>query len=253
MIADPQFQADSTSREAALDGVRYHINHLSVDPEFAKLLNDRVAAVFGAKKIRLRSSTNAEDLETFSGAGLYESVSAYATGDKVASAQVRKVWASVWNWRAFEERSYWNIDHHSVRMAVAVHQAFPEEAANGVLITQNIVDPIVAGMYVNVQKGEVSVTNPEGGALPEVFSIIPAPAGTQNVRRSYSTLSPSAPILTDAEIQNLFGAARKIQYHFAPLYRQDANALALDLEFKFHGTERALFIKQVRPYAQTAF
>ena len=59
-----------------------------------------------------------------------------------ASEEVRKVWASVWNWRAFEERAFWNIDHRAVRMGVAVHQAFPDEQVNGVMITRNIADPI---------------------------------------------------------------------------------------------------------------
>ena len=100
----------------------------------------------------------------------------------------------MWNWRAFEERSFWNIDHLAVRMGVAVHRSLPDETANGVLITQNIADPSVAGFYVNVQLGEVSVTNPEDGALPEVFSVVPAPAGSEQpvqvVRRRWSSPVP---------------------------------------------------------------
>jgi hypothetical protein len=136
-------------------------------------------------------------------------------------------------------------------MGVAVNQAFPDEQANGVLITQNIADPLVAGMYVNVQRGEVPVTNPENGALPEIFSIIPAPpAGIQVARLRYSSLSPDAPLLSEAEIGALYAAAAKVQAHFAPLYGADPRALALDLEFKLHGPERALYIKQARPYVQ---
>jgi phosphoenolpyruvate synthase/pyruvate phosphate dikinase len=253
LLGNDRFVQNAALREAALHNLRYQMEHLPVETAFAQLLNERISKNFGTTKVRLRSSTNSEDLEFFSGAGLYTSVSAYATGEKAASQQVRKVWASVWSWRAFEERGFWNIDHQSVRMGVAVHPAFPDEAANGVLITQNIVDPIVAGMYVNVQQGEVSVTNPEDGALPEIFSIIPAPSGIQIVRRAYSSLSPKKPILSDEEVKKLATAANKIQAHFAPLYQQDRNVLALDLEFKFHGPERALFIKQARPYVQRSF
>ncbi len=253
LLQDTEFQRDSEFREAALDGLRHHIRHIPVDPDFGQALDQRVAELFGAAKVRLRSSTNAEDLPEFSGAGLYQSVSAFATGDKLASTQVRKVWASLWSFRAFEERAFWNIDHRAVRMGVAVHQAFPEEAANGVLITQNIADPMVAGMYVNVQLGEVPVTNPENGAVPEVFSIIPAPSfGTQVVRLAYSNLSPDTPILRDGEIAELYEAAQKVQDHFAKLYRQSPQLLALDLEFKFHGPERALFIKQARPFLNSS-
>ena len=250
LIADGELQVDTTLREASLNSVRYLIGHLPVDPAFGAALDARIEEVFGAGKARLRSSTNAEDLPNFSGAGLYASKSAYATGPKAASLRVRKVWASVWSWRAFEERAFWNIDHLAVQMGVAVNQAFPDEAANGVLITQNIADPTVAGMYVNVQLGETPVTNPEDGAVAEVFSIIAGPIGVQVARQRFSSLSPEAPILAGAEVYALYQAADEVQFHFAPLYDASPYGLALDLEFKFHGPERALFIKQVRPYTQ---
>jgi hypothetical protein len=40
-----------------------------------------------------------------------------------------------------------------------------------------------------------------------------------------------------------------VQRHFAPLYGADPATFALDLEWKLHGPERRLIIKQVRPYA----
>ncbi len=252
LVADELVKSDSVLREAALDGLRYLIRHIEIDAEFADALNDRIVEVFGESKARLRSSTNAEDLPTFSGAGLYDSVSAYGSGEvKIASSQIRKVWASVWNWRAFEERSFWNIDHLAVRMGVAVNQAFPDEAANGVIITQNIADQAVRGMYVNVQLGEEPVTNPEGGALPEVFSIVPAPSfNLQVARYRYSSLSPDQPILSETETMDLYAAAYKLVVYFAPLYQQSPLWLALDLEFKFHGPQRDLYIKQARPYVR---
>lgn len=249
VLDDPDFRSDSVFREAVLDGVRYAIRHIDVDRDFASEIDQRVAEIFGADKVKLRSSTNAEDLPEFSGAGLYDSVGAYATGDKSASRQIRKVWASVWNYKAFEERGFWNIDHRAVQMGVAVNQAFTDEAANGVLITQNIVDPYVFGMYVNVQKGEVSVTNPEDGSTPEIFSIVAAPgSGIQRVHYAFSSLNPDAPILSNAEMQSLYDAAALVQTRFSRLYGETLHAPVFDLEFKFYGPERALFIKQVRPY-----
>ena len=119
------------------------------------------------------------------------------------------------------------------------------------LITQNIADPAVAGLYVNVQRGETSVTNPEDGSLPQIFSIIPAPgAGVQVARQRYSSLSPEKPIQTDDELGRLFLAASRVHQHFAPLYEKHPNLLTLDLAFKFHGLDRDLFIKQARPYIQ---
>lgn len=252
LLADPGFNTDAPLREAALGGLQHHIRHLPVDPGFAAALDARVAERCGNVKVRLRSSTNAEDLPSFSGAGLYDSVSAYATGKDAASSEIRKVWASVWSWRAHEERSFWNIDHMAVRMGVLVHPAFSNEAANGVLITQNIADPATAGMYANVQLGEESVTNPESGALPEIFSILPAPRGVQVARLRYSSLSSSAPILSQEEIVTLSEAAEKVQTRFATLYQESPFSLALDLEFKFNEPDRGLVIKQARPYTAAA-
>ncbi len=247
LLADGTFAGDTVYREAALDGLRYLIHHVPVSGELAELLDGQVSAVFGTGTVRLRSSTNAEDLPDFSGAGLYRSVSA-EVDDRRPSSRIRKVWGSVFNFRAFEERTYWNIDHRTVRMAVAVHRSFPDEAANGVVITQNISDPAVAGYYVNVQLGEESVTNPTDGSLPEIFVVLRASGGREVVRLRYSSLSPAAPIMTPAEVEALFRAVQTIQHHFAALYGADAGTLALDLEFKLHGPGRQLIIKQVRPY-----
>jgi hypothetical protein len=165
------------------------------------------------------------------------------------SDEIRKVWASVWSFKAFEERSLWNIDHMSVQMAVAVHEAFPDEVANGVIITQNIADYSVAGIYANIQLGETSITNPEGGERPEIISIIPSNrGGVQSVLLQHSTLSPDALILTDSEIKELYQTVQKIQNYFARLYREYPDAFALDIEFKVMGAERRLIYKQVRPY-----
>ena len=134
-------------------------------------------------------------------------------------------------------------------MGVAVHPAFPDERANGVIVTRNLSDPTVAGFYVNVQAGEVPVTNPADGSTPEVFVIVERPGGgVQVVRQRLSSLSPAAPLMTDAEVQALYTAAWRVQQHFAPLYEVDPDGFALDLEFKLHGPERKLVIKQARPY-----
>ncbi len=249
LLADPDIRGDTVLREAALDGLVHLISHAPVDAAFGAALDARVAEIFGDAKVRLRSSTNAEDLPGFSGAGLYRSVSAWAKGADSASSRVRKVWASAWSFRAVEERAWWNIDHMAVRMGVAVNGAFVDEAANGVVVTRNLADPTVDGIYVNVQLGEVSVTNPTEGALPEIFTMLQGPGGViQVVRTAWSSLSPGAPILDDAEIADLYWTAHEIHQHFLPLYESAAGVQAMDMEFKIHGPERTLYIKQARPY-----
>ena len=250
LMANSRFQGETAFRDACLNSLRFLVARTPVDPEFGEMLDGQLLETFGNAKARLRSSTNTEDLPNFTGAGLYDSVSARGEGLNLASKNIAEVWASVWNWKAYEERSFWNIDHNAVKMGVCVNRAYEDERANGVLITQNIADPTVAGMYANIQLGETSVTNPENGAIPEVVSIFQGPGGVAQVaRQRFSSLSPDDPILGDSELTTLYWTATEVQEHFAPLYGKSPYSLALDIEFKFHGPERKLIIKQARPYA----
>lgn len=247
------FGEDTVTREAALAAFRFLVENGDVDTDFGAALDDRVAEVFGAAQVRLRSSTNVEDLAEFSGAGLYESVSANASGDERASSRVRLVWASTWEFPAFEERSFWNVTESAVRMGVAVTPAFDGELANGVLVTANLSQPSAPGFYVNVQRGEFPVANPEGGTTPEVLTIVTDPDGNPTpVRLRFSSLTPNIPVLTDADVVALAGAATRVEAHFAPLYGKQPNDMALDLEFKLLGPDRTVLIKQVRPYFDRA-
>jgi hypothetical protein len=247
------FVEDTVVREAALAAFRFLIENGDVEPDWASALDGGVAETFGGEQVRLRSSTNVEDLAEFSGAGLYESVSAEATGEKRASARIRLVWASTWEFPAFEERSFWNVTESAVRMGVAVTPAFDGELANGVLVTANLSQPSAPGYYVNAQLGEYPVANPEGGMTPEVLTIVTDPDGNPTpVRLQRSSLSPDAPVLTGADVSALSDAAARVETHFAPLYGLSPSEAALDLEFKLLGPDRAVLIKQVRPYFDRA-
>jgi len=133
-------------------------------------------------------------------------------------------------------------------MGVAVHPSYRDEAANGVLITQSIVNPDVQGFYVNIQRGEHAVTNPEGGMLPEVLTLVPTAGGVAVLRDRFSSMSPQQPLLSDAELENLFRQARRVHTHFVQLYGRDPGTFALELEFKVLGESRSLAIKQARPF-----
>lgn len=250
IIKRDDFTVDARLREATLDNFIYIFKHSPVEKSFGEALDAKVFGMFGDASVRLRSSTNSEDLADFNGAGLYESYKATRKQGDYPSDEIPKVWASVWTYKAFEERTLWNIDHMSVQMAVAVHKGFPDELANGVIITQNIADLSVAGIYVNMQVGELSITNPEGGERPEKLSIIPSANGVQSVITQYSTLSPNRSILTEKETLELYRLVMKAQYYFAELYKKNPDSFALDLEFKLmkDGSGRKLFLKQIRPY-----
>jgi pyruvate,water dikinase len=259
ILARPDFRTDSKLRAALLHGFRTAIETQPLDPAFAAALREATAAKFGGEGFRLRSSTNAEDLEGFSGAGLYDSMTAYASGDKKPVAdQIRRVWSSAWDWKAFEERAWWGVSHLDVRMGVLVNRAFPDEQCNGVLITRDVSRNSAegaseeaaddAGMYVNIQKGETSVTNPEGGVTPEIVSLDESALGWHATVRQFSSLSPDGALMTPAEVNRLADVAYEAHAHFSDLYGKRAEDIAFELEFKVHGPERELIVKQIRPY-----
>ncbi len=93
-------------------------------------------------------------------------------GDSIKTFEkaIKQVWASVWNEGSYNERELFGIDQQSIAMGVLVHRSFPDELANGVIITQNIFRKNFPGITVNIQKGENSVVKPEKGEICEQFT-----------------------------------------------------------------------------------
>ncbi|RJO64865.1 MAG: hypothetical protein C4523_17685 [Myxococcales bacterium] len=252
--AEERFREDGLYRMQALADFRDKIRAAAPDPLLIEAIEDKIEARLGSGPIRFRSSSNAEDLLEFNGAGLYDSVS-YKPGDpeKTIPHALLKVWASLWNHAAFEEREWARVDHAAVAMGVLVHRSFPDEieAANGVAITANPFDPPPNGQaayYVNVQVGAVSVANPEPGVTPECFLYYKPPAGQGEMTYfSRSSLTQSDPVLSFEEIRELVQALKAIHDHFAPIYGR-TEPFAMDVEFKFELPGRQLAVKQARPY-----
>lgn len=92
--------------------------------------------LLGDRGVFVRSSTNAEDLPGFNGAGLYDTVPNVKGADALDAA-LKTVWGSLWNDRAFAARERAGIDHHAVRAAVLVQAGVDADAA-GVMTT---IDP----------------------------------------------------------------------------------------------------------------
>jgi hypothetical protein len=259
LLADPAFATDPALRDQKLEELRDAMRVGAVNPEFEALLVSKLNTDYPGVRMRFRSSTNAEDLDGFTGAGLYTSRSGeLADPTSPVLDAVRRVWSSVWSFRAFEERSYRSIDHTAVGMALLVHRSFPEEEANGVALTNNPFDRsgVDPAFYVNVQLGELSVVQPEPGTTTEEFLHY---FDVQNQPVSYlsnsNLVAVNARVLENSQVQELGVALDRIRTHFAPAYAPAAGAAspwwAMDVEFKFdaEGDEVApLFIKQARPF-----
>jgi hypothetical protein len=260
MLADPEFQNSPAIRDQRLAAVREAIKTAPVDPDLIAALVAKLAAEYDNDRVRFRSSTNAEDLDGFTGAGLYTS----KTGDpddpqRPLEDAIREVWSSVWFFRAFEERSYRGIDHLSVGMALLSHWSFPDEYANGVALTANPFDTsgIEPGQYVNVQRGEASVVMPLPGVSSDEFIYQYELPGQPIIFISHSNLVPrDATVLTPEQTYELGQGLSLLHRHFAEAYGPPPeNPFAwygMDVEFKFDeprgGGPIQLFIKQARPH-----
>lgn len=258
LLADEAFNQDPALRDRQLRELRAAMLEAPVDPAFEQLLMAKLAQSFPGQRLRFRSSTNAEDLDGFTGAGLYSSNSGDADDPASVLEAVREGWGSVWSLRAFEERSFRSIDHLQVGMALLVHRSFPSEEANGVALTNNPFDPlgVEPAFYVNAQIREFSVVHPPPGTTPESFLHY---YDTQNRPVSYlsesNLIAPGSHVLSPAQVNELGAALDAIRQFFAPAYAPAPGSdpwWAMDVEFKFdaeEGEEPALFVKQARPFA----
>jgi len=257
MMADEAFRNNAQARQSALDAFRKKIKKGNVpwwmDQELQTVYNN-LRNRDNSRDVRARSSTNNEDLEGFNGAGLYESYTHKPDEGRFINT-IRQVWASLWTYRAFEEREFYRIDHFQAAMGVLIHHNYKNEVANGVAVTKNIFDPNWEGFYVNVQVGEDLVTNPDEESIPDEFLVAKIPISNREIeyevlriRHSNKTENGKS-VLSDKHTQQLISVMAAIQSHFRRVYKiaEDDLNFAMDIEFKVT-EENELQIKQARPW-----
>ncbi|SHL91237.1 PEP/pyruvate-binding domain-containing protein [Flavobacterium saccharophilum] len=235
-----------------LKKIRDAIKKEPIDPNLIRKLNETFKnAAF--KNFRFRSSTNAEDLDDFNGAGLYDSKTGIL-GDSIKTFEkaIKQVWASVWNEGSYTERELFGIDQQSVAIGVLVHRSFPDEIANGVIITQNIFRKNFPGITVNIQKGENSVVKPATGEICEQFTAYYLPSQNKDEEfnvdyTSNSNLNNNEPLLSRKEMIRLNLVCQKIESQMNRYWKKN-RLNPVDIEFKIVGENRDLYIKQVRPF-----
>lgn len=258
LMAAPEW-ADPVLRAETLDAFKDELREKPVRQEVIDAVVARADELFPGENIRFRSSTNSEDLGTFTGAGLYDSETGVLgvendLKDSVAWA-MKKVWSQVWNPRAYEEREYFSMNHLDVGMALLVHANFPEEEAQGVAITNNPFDTTgnLPAFFVNAQTGNNDVVTPDLGVTPDAYLHYFYNPGQPIVYTQHSSLVPEGEsVLTADEAQRLGIALGAIHRYFASAYSVTGEWYALEVDFKFDdkftpGSPR-LFVKQARPY-----
>ena len=250
MMALPDFETDAGRRERVLGILREGIEDGEMPGWMLNALADMQNSFPGDMPIRLRSSTNNEDLPGFSGAGLYDSFTHRPDEGHIAKS-VKQVFASLWNFRAFEEREFYRIDHYSAAMGILVHPNYDDEAANGVAVSDGIVYEVPGvnpgrTYYVNVQVGEDLVTNPQDASIPEELLLNSAlPVKDRLINRSNRT---EAQLLGAEYRQGMRDYLNRIHNGFRELYGIEAGEqFAMEIEFKIT-YDGVLAIKQARPW-----
>lgn len=307
--SDPRMKSDAAFRRQRLAALRLAITNTPLPDASLAALTERLRAVLGPSvdttRVRFRSSTNAEDLDVLSGAGLYDSRSGCLADDldgddagpshclheeeretlltelsarraelashpervwladliddlegdlrkeKPVARAVKKVWASLWNDRAWEERDYYGLPHDQVFMGLAVHPSFTLETANIVAVT-NLPSPSGALTRLVSQTGWLSVVRPEDPlAIAEVLTFVrqdtPPYYRDLRVLVNSSLLPPDTTVLSSDELATLASLLNEVQDRFARDVYPDLAPLRLDLEVKRTHDQR-LVIKQARPY-----
>ena len=249
ILGNPVFHNDINFRVERLKLLREDIKAAPM-PQW--MLDDLQAMHDGFPEgtaVRVRSSTNNEDLPGFSGAGLYTSKTQYPDEGHI-SKSIKQVYASMWNFRAYEERDFYRVDHFMAAMGVLCHPSFQNEQSNGVGIS---IDPIYDTedtFYLNTQVGESLITNPEANSVPEEILLYEDPnqGGGYLVLRLSNLVNPGELVMDQVYLDQMREYLSIIHDEFAILYDVvGAEGFAMDIEYKVT-EEGQLIIKQARPW-----
>ena len=230
LLDDPAFQNDYDTKADELKKFRDEIEKGEMPNWMMDALSNLQNAFREGTSLRCRSSTNNEDLPGFSGAGLYDSYTHHPNEGHL-SKSIKQVFASLWNYRAFEARDFYRTDHFATAMGVLVHPHYENEQANGVAVSDDVVYQTTGNYYLNIQVGEDLVTNPEEQSIPDA--------------------TDGGRILTDAYLRELNGYLGMIHNKFSQLYSPASQTkdFAMEIEFKIKSDSK-ISIKQARPWGQ---
>ena len=283
-------------RRTMADDVRLEFLRAQIPPTILTALRTKLAqALPNIEKLKVRSSANAEDLPNFDGAGLHDSFSANLTKSdnadgscqvvasdegvetklevkpKTVACAVKGVWASLWNKRAIEERSFARLDHATVGMGIAIVNKYDDQSeivANSVVVTRVIGNEGLFGYSVSSQAGNNLVTNPLPGTFSEnvIAGFVEDTRPTTFTVTRFATPAKGAPAMTtrvlgDDQMTDLIKVTRGIEAAYCgikPSYYPGGSCsnvsldpekpTALDLEVKVLDNGHFVF-KQVREFA----
>jgi len=138
LISNNDFVHNPSVRRKKLEELRGAIQNGKFDPALRRQIIQKWRLQLGRRPVFVRSSSNSEDLPNFSGAGLYSSVANVRQEEKLIEA-VKKVWASLWKFEAYEARVRNYVSQTDVYMAALI-QVGIDMNKGGVMITKDPFD-----------------------------------------------------------------------------------------------------------------
>ena len=251
LLRDQKFVHDPAYRREQLVQLRQKIEAAEFDPKLRQMVLEKVAREYEGKGLFVRSSSNSEDLPNFSGAGIYTTVP-NVRGDQQLIDAIKKVWASLWNFEAYEARERAGVDHLATRMAVLLQEGINSESS-GVMISTDPFDTDNKGaIYISAKRG-LGIKVVEGQRIAEQIIFRPRTNAVQVLTRSAEDslltfdekggvkevpITGDRVVLTDEVIRRLVRAATDIKRVFG---QRDQ-----DIEWAY--MKGQIYIVQSRPY-----
>lgn len=195
----------------------------------------------GVSKFVVRSSSNAEDLENFSAAGIYESVNHITSMEKIFDA-IKTVWASLLSARSVRLRQQSGISLDSSYMGVIIQEEV-DSGMGGVMVTTNPMDKNdFRNTYINVSlKSVINIVS--GAELPMQYLYNTVESGGYTL--SLGSASEDLPKEKRDILQKMAFAGRLMQSHFSPDY---TFSHPVDIEWLVNN--QGVHFLQLRPYAK---
>jgi hypothetical protein len=205
-----------------------------IDAEIAKHLS-------GVSSFVIRSSSNAEDLQGFSAAGIYESISSVTKADKIFLS-IKEVWASLLSPRSVRLRQQVGISLDDCYMGVIIQEMI-ESDIGGVLVTTNPSNALdFRNVYMNVSLKSVEKIV-QGSVLPIQMIYNTVEGGGRTLSLGDFAEGISSP--QAAMLQKLAFAGRLLQSHFSPDY-----TFSQPVDIEWLASAAGIGILQVRPYSE---
>ncbi|MBK6750692.1 MAG: PEP/pyruvate-binding domain-containing protein [Acidobacteria bacterium] len=256
LMDENDFVHNPKFRRQKLEEFRATIQKGKFDEKLKRDIIARWKTQLGGKPVFVRSSSNSEDLPNFSGAGLYSSVPNVIEEEKLIEA-VKKVWASLWKFEAYEARVRNYVSQTDVYMSALIQVGVDMEKG-GVMITKDPFDDRnINSVYISAVCGHNSKVVDNTG-IPEQILFNPRSnsvivmtlsqqenalafdeKGDLKVTADKCAAGPKKRVLTDIQARALAKAAMQIKVAFG-------NKAQQDIEWGILGNK--IYVVQSRPY-----